>query len=117
MVHKLNQTSQKILREAQSGKIFLLDGATGTFLQNNGLEAGGSPELMNIENQSLFYPQKMGTTHISLQDTQSSLLEDESIKKEQFKNIFSIIKRQDILLHHPYNLFSSSIEEFINQNI
>ena len=39
MVHKLNQTSQKILREAQSGKIFLLDGATGTFLQNNGLEA------------------------------------------------------------------------------
>ena len=38
MVHKLNQTSQKILREAQSGKIFLLDGATGTFLQNPGLE-------------------------------------------------------------------------------
>jgi len=71
---------------------------------------------MNIENQRLFYPQQTGTTHISLQSSQSSLLEDESIKKEKFKSIFSIIRRQDILLHHPYNLFSSSIEEFINQS-
>ena len=63
MVHKLNQTSQKILREAQSGKIFLLDGATGTFLQNNGLEAGGSPELMNIENPSVI--EKMANTYYS----------------------------------------------------
>ena len=73
-------------------------------------------ELMNIENPRLFYPQQTGTTHISLQSSQSSLLEDESIKKEKFKSIFSIIRRQDILLHHPYNLFSSSIEEFINQS-
>ena len=63
MVHKLNKTSQKILEEAQSGKIFLLDGATGTFLQNNGLEPGGSPELMNIENPSVI--EKMANTYYS----------------------------------------------------
>ena len=52
MVSKLNSTSKKILEEANNGKIFLLDGATGTFLQENGLEPGGSPELMNIENDT-----------------------------------------------------------------
>ncbi len=36
-------------------------------------------------------------------------------KEEESKNIFSIIKKQDLLLHHPYDLFSTSIEEFINQ--
>ena len=70
MVHKINQTSQKILREAQSGKIFLLDGATGTFLQNNGLEAGGSPELMNIENPSVI--EKMANTYYSSGDSPNS---------------------------------------------
>jgi len=46
---KLKNSSKKILNEIKKGKIFLLDGATGTFLQNNGLEPGGCPELMNIE--------------------------------------------------------------------
>ena len=49
MVHKLNNTSKLILSDAKKGKIFLLDGATGTYLQNNGLVPGGCPELMNIE--------------------------------------------------------------------
>ena len=31
-------------------ELILSDGGTGTFLQKNGLEAGGCPELMNIEN-------------------------------------------------------------------
>ena len=49
MVQKLKESSNKILQEINQGKIFLMDAATGTFLQNNGLEAGGCPELMNIE--------------------------------------------------------------------
>jgi len=49
MVQNLKDSSKKILDDINKGKIFLLDGATGTFLQNNGLEAGGCPELMNIE--------------------------------------------------------------------
>ena len=31
------------------------------------------------------------------------------------KSIFSLLRKENILLHHPYDLFSSSIEEFINQ--
>ena len=31
--------------------VFLSDGATGTFLQSRGLEPGGCPELMNVENE------------------------------------------------------------------
>ena len=49
MVQNLKSSSKKILDDIKKGKIFLLDGATGTFLQNNGLEPGGCPELMNIE--------------------------------------------------------------------
>ena len=56
-----------------------------------------------------------GLTHKSLKNSQRSLLEDGSIKIEEFKNIFSIIRREDLLLHHPYDLFTTSIEEFIHQ--
>ena len=50
MVQKLKTNAQKILNDIKSKKIFLLDGATGTYLQNHGLEPGGCPELMNKEN-------------------------------------------------------------------
>jgi len=49
MVQKLKTNAQKILNDIKSKKIFLLDGATGTYLQNHGLEPGGCPELMNKE--------------------------------------------------------------------
>jgi len=65
------------------------------------------PELKNIPNN--------GQTHQLLIRSQIGLLEDGSIKKEEFKSIFSIIRRNDILLHHPYDLFKTSIEEFIKQ--
>ena len=42
-------------------------------------------------------------------------LEDGSIKEEDFESIFSVIRRGDVLLHHPYDLFSTSVEEFLNQ--
>ena len=53
MVQKLKESSNKILQDINQGKIFLMDAATGTFLQNNGLEAGGCPELMNIESPEI----------------------------------------------------------------
>jgi polyphosphate kinase len=46
---------------------------------------------------------------------QKSLLEDGSIKAEEFESIFSVLRRGDVLLHHPFDLFSTSVEEFINQ--
>lgn len=36
-----------ILDHLAAGKTLIFDGATGTYLQNNGLEPGASPELMN----------------------------------------------------------------------
>ena len=36
-----------ILDRLAAGELLIFDGATGTYLQEHGLEAGGSPELMN----------------------------------------------------------------------
>jgi polyphosphate kinase len=46
---------------------------------------------------------------------QKALLADGSIKAEEFESVFDVLKRGDVLLHHPYDLFSSSVEEFIGQ--
>ena len=46
---------------------------------------------------------------------QKALLADGSIKPEEFESVFDVLKRGDVLLHHPYDLFSSSVEEFIRQ--
>ena len=43
------QNNHRILDRLAAGDILLLDGATGTYLQERGLEPGGSPELMNSE--------------------------------------------------------------------
>ena len=56
-----------------------------------------------------------GRTTPALARTQKSQLEDGSIKAEAFESIFSVIRRGDVLLHHPYDLFSTSVEEFLNQ--
>jgi len=39
-----------ILDRLAAGDTLIFDGATGTYLQNNGLEPGGSPVLMNADN-------------------------------------------------------------------
>ncbi|MEX1316669.1 MAG: polyphosphate kinase 1 [Synechococcaceae cyanobacterium] len=56
-----------------------------------------------------------GRTPPALARTQKSQLEDGSIKQEEFESIFSVLRRGDVLLHHPYDLFSASVEEFLNQ--
>tara|TARA_Y100001968_G_scaffold212345_1_gene195520 strand:+ start:94851 stop:96971 length:2121 start_codon:yes stop_codon:yes gene_type:complete len=72
--------------------------------------------LLKINSPKLKFNAHQGTTHISLKNSQYGLIEDNSRKKEEFKSIFSIIRRKDLLVHHPYDLFSTSIEEFINQS-
>ncbi len=57
----------------------------------------------------------LGRTAQALVRTQKSRLEDGSIKAEEFESIFSVLRRGDVLLHHPFDLFSTSVEEFINQ--
>jgi len=56
-----------------------------------------------------------GRTAPALMRAQKSNLEDGSLKAEEFESIFSVLRRTDVLLHHPFDLFSTSVEEFLNQ--
>ncbi len=47
--------------------------------------------------------------------TNKSLKEINSNSDPRSKTLFTLLKKEDILLHHPYDLFSTSIEEFINK--
>jgi len=47
--------------------------------------------------------------------TNKYLKEVNSNGDRKIKSLFDLLKKEDILLHHPYDLFSSSIEEFINR--
>jgi len=71
--------------------------------------------LMGLPLSHLKDTTHQGQTSAVLAQTQQHLLEEGSIKPEEFESIFSVMRRQDILLHHPYELFSTSVEEFINQ--
>ena len=73
-------------------------------------------ELTTFNLPKLKFKEHQGVTHYSLKNSQ--LREQEELdtrNKSNFKSIFSIIRRSDLLVHHPYNLFSTSVEEFINQ--
>jgi len=73
-------------------------------------------ELTNFNLPKLKFKDHQGVTHNSLKNSQ--LREQEELdtrNNSNFKSIFSIIRRSDLLVHHPYNLFSTSVEEFINQ--
>jgi polyphosphate kinase len=78
----------------------------------------GLDDLMSL--QAVPLPQLkdrpfMGRTAPALARAQRSQLEDGSIKPEEFTSIFSVLRRGDVLLCHPFDLFSTSVEEFINQ--
>ena len=73
-------------------------------------------ELTIFNLPKLKFKEHQGITHNSLKNSQ--LREQEELdtrNNSNFKSIFSIIRRSDLLVHHPYNLFSTSVEEFINQ--
>ena len=47
--------------------------------------------------------------------TNTNLKEINSTSGPKFKSLFDLLRKKDILVHHPYDLFNSSIEEFINK--
>jgi polyphosphate kinase len=71
--------------------------------------------LMGVPLPKLKDKPHRGRTPAALARAQKSLLEDGSIKAEEFESIFSVLRRGDVLLQHPFDLFSTSVEEFINQ--
>ncbi|MFM7237497.1 MAG: polyphosphate kinase 1 [Cyanobium sp.] len=71
--------------------------------------------LLNISLPELRDTPYKGRTTPALMRAQKTLLEDGSIKAEEFQSIFSVIRRGDVLLQHPYDLFATSVEELLNQ--
>lgn len=63
--------------------------------------------LTKINREDLKENLLIGDTHPLLKSLDSS-------KEKNFNSIFSILRKQSILLHHPYDLFKTSVEEFIN---
>ena len=64
--------------------------------------------LTKINREDLKENLLIGDTHPLLKSLDSS-------KNKNFNSIFSILRKQSILLHHPYDLFKTSVEEFINK--
>ncbi|MBK16721.1 MAG: polyphosphate kinase 1 [Prochlorococcus sp. SP3034] len=64
--------------------------------------------LTKIKRKDLKEDLLIGKTHKSLKDISY-------LSNTKFKSIFSLLRKENILLHHPYDLFTSSIEEFINK--
>ena len=71
--------------------------------------------LMSLPLPKLKSKTHSGQTPAAVSRSQQHLIEEGAIKTEEFESIFSVIRRGDILLHHPYDLFSTTVEEFINQ--
>ena len=53
--------------------------------------------------------------NLSVGKTNTTLQEINSTSGSKNKSLFSLLRKEEVLLHHPYDLFSTSIEEFINR--
>jgi polyphosphate kinase len=78
---------------------------SGVFRLPAPLDLSGLFQLNKIDRPQLFYPTHVPTTSASLLPSEPNLPPD----------IFSSISRQDILLHHPYESFATSVQAFLEQ--
>ncbi|MGV8852258.1 MAG: RNA degradosome polyphosphate kinase [Rhodoglobus sp.] len=69
------------------------------------LDLAGLFQLARIDRPALKYPRNIPITSQSLMPTEGNERAD----------IFRAIARQDILLHHPYESFSTSVQAFLEQ--
>ena len=69
------------------------------------LDLGGLFELAKIDRPSLKYRKHVPTTAVQLMPLEPNAAPD----------IFGSIARQDILLHHPYESFATSVQAFLEQ--
>jgi polyphosphate kinase len=69
------------------------------------LDLGGLFQLTRIDMPALKYPRHVPTTPVALLPSEPN----------QAPDIFASIARGDVLLHHPYESFSTSVQAFIEQ--
>ena len=65
-------------------------------------------QLTKIDRDDLKENLLIGQTHPQLKFLDSP-------SNKNFNSIFKILRKNNILLHHPYDLFKTSVEEFINR--
>ena len=69
------------------------------------LDATGLNVVADLDRPELHYPTFVPTTHRHLAEVESAMPTD----------IFAAIRTRDILLHHPYDSFSTSVQAFLEQ--
>lgn len=69
------------------------------------LDLRGLHDIADLPRQELKYPAFLPTTHTRLADVESSAPVD----------VFKAARRHDVLLHHPYDSFATSVQRFIEQ--
>lgn len=69
------------------------------------LDLGGLFQLTKIDRPTLKYPRHVPTTSVQLLPSEPNAAPD----------VFASIAKQDVLLHHPYESFSTSVQAFLEQ--
>ncbi|WP_025158380.1 RNA degradosome polyphosphate kinase [Leifsonia aquatica] len=69
------------------------------------LDLGGLFDLARIDRPDLHYPNHVPTTAAQLMPSEPNAKPD----------VFAAVSRQDILLHHPYESFATSVQSFLEQ--
>ncbi|MCW2764305.1 MAG: ppk [Nocardioides sp.] len=78
------------------GEVFRLPGP---------LDLRGLHDIADLPREKLKYPAFVPTTHLRLAEVESAAPVD----------VFKAARRYDILLHHPYDSFATSVQRFIEQ--
>src|SRR3954471_19074766 len=69
------------------------------------LDLTGLHDIADLDRAELKYPAFVPTTHTALAEVESASPVD----------VFKALQRRDVLLHHPYDSFSTSVQRFIEQ--
>ncbi|MBK8459103.1 MAG: RNA degradosome polyphosphate kinase [Micropruina sp.] len=69
------------------------------------LDLGGLFSLTAVDRESLQYPSFLPKTHPELAEVETA----------QPADMFAALKQRDVLLHHPYDSFATSVQRFIEQ--
>ena len=69
------------------------------------LDLRGLNDIADLDRAELKYPAFVPSTHVQLAEVESASPVD----------VFKALQRHDVLLHHPYDSFSTSVQRFIEQ--